>query len=624
MKRLFIILGFLITTTVLTTTMHAQGILRDTTINFMGEQRAISIYIPSDYSPSVPAKLLVGLHGLGDTDTNYMNALVYLFPESTIPNTIIICPDGGSDANKDFYTPEGDEAIIDTVISFAKNLYNIDVSEIVLQGFSLGGRSALKFGLDFPEKFKALLLNTPAVQGTKDAVFGNFLYANASKIPIYITCGNEDLNYLNPIDSMRLQLVLNDGKVLYRQFSMGHSVPYMREMTEYQQFIDSLYISDYDLDVVQVKAPVVYCETPVPFSVLVQNKGSETLTDITFTYKIGSDSLSHTWTGNLAPFQHLEIGFPDITVSSEGYSSLTVEVEILNSSFSDSIKYNNSTEGELFVFTQSKTLPYEESFSTLDFANDWSLISAGDYFTSFDYNSSRKFLYACNTIWIFDNSGRKEETMSPALDLSSISNPSIAFDVAYMYTLYNGDFTVGGVDVIFADTLEVSISTDCGETFDLLYKKGGEDLLTFNNPLINLNNLNTFFTTFPSSNDWRREWIDLSPYAESTSAFVKFSYVSALGGLIFLDNIAFSDEVSNIKGIENQSISVYPNPVKNTLYVQSSSEVEQITIYDISGRLLKQSTNPSQEINVSDLANGVYIVKVKTGKGESMQKIIKQ
>ncbi len=72
------------------------------------------------------------------------------------------------------------------------------------------------------------------------------------------------------------------------------------------------------------------------------------------------------------------------------------------------------------------------------------------------------------------------------------------------------------------------------------------------------------------------------------------------------------------------SLQVYPNPVQNTLYLQSSSAVEQISIYDISGRMLKQIANPSQEINVSNLAKGTYLVKVKTLAGEVTRTIIKE
>ena len=623
MKSLFLSLTVLSLVTFLSITTKAQGVQKDTTINFMGEQRNISIYIPSDYSSSIPAKLMIGLHGLGDNCKNYMNALVFLFDESSMPNTIIICPDGGNDSNKDFYSPQGDEAIIDTVISLANSQYNIDASQIILQGFSLGGRSALKFGLDYTEKFKALLLNTPAIQGVKEAVTeGNFQYANASKIPIYITCGDEDLTYLAPVDSMRLQLIRNNGKVLYRQFPLGHSVPYMSEMNDYLQFIDSLYISDYDLDIVQIDIPLRTCETSVPFTVLVQNKGSKILTSIKFSYNTGGGASYYSWTGQLEPFQHLDIEFPNLDISS-GIYILTVEVDSLNVTFGDTVDYNNSANAAFNVATQSKTLPYVESFTNIaDFEDDWIPIPSGDYFTALDYDPSGKFLYAFNTIWIFETMGRKEEIISPLLDLSSISNPSLAFDVAYAYTLYTADFI--GTELIFADTLEVLISTDCGETYKSLYKKGGEELLTFNKPLTNVVDLNVFFYTSPTSNDWRREWVDLSAYASNTSAIIKFSYISAQGGLIFLDNIAFSNETSGIKGIEMGEIVVFPNPANDNLTIHSGDcQLKSINLFDISGKKVMSSENingSSSILNVTGISNGFYMLELTTSSGKRIVK----
>ncbi len=71
-------------------------------------------------------------------------------------------------------------------------------------------------------------------------------------------------------------------------------------------------------------------------------------------------------------------------------------------------------------------------------------------------------------------------------------------------------------------------------------------------------------------------------------------------------------------------INLYPNPAQNVLHIQSSSVVEQITIYDINGRMIKQILFPNQDINVNDLAKGIYLVKVKTEAGDVLRKVIKE
>ena len=86
---------------------------------------------------------------------------------------------------------------------------------------------------------------------------------------------------------------------------------------------------------------------------------------------------------------------------------------------------------------------------------------------------------------------------------------------------------------------------------------------------------------------------------------------------VVIDDVSVSDYV-------HQEIIVSPNPVQSTLHIQSSSAVEQITIYNISGKVLQQLSNTNQSIDVSSLASGIYFIKIKTLSGERVQKIIKQ
>ncbi|MDR0605010.1 MAG: leucine-rich repeat protein [Bacteroidales bacterium] len=89
----------------------------------------------------------------------------------------------------------------------------------------------------------------------------------------------------------------------------------------------------------------------------------------------------------------------------------------------------------------------------------------------------------------------------------------------------------------------------------------------------------------------------------------------------------FNDGVS-IHEINNQSdldkILIYPNPVKERIYIQSFSQVEQITIYSISGKILKKINGRQASLPVSDLVSGMYLIKVKMENEETVWKIIKE
>ena len=56
-------------------------------------------------------------------------------------------------------------------------------------------------------------------------------------------------------------------------------------------------------------------------------------------------------------------------------------------------------------------------------------------------------------------------------------------------------------------------------------------------------------------------------------------------------------------------IVVYPNPVHNLLIVQGA-ETQPLRVFNLQGRIVKEAT--TNEVNVSDLANGTYLLQVGT------------
>jgi hypothetical protein len=67
----------------------------------------------------------------------------------------------------------------------------------------------------------------------------------------------------------------------------------------------------------------------------------------------------------------------------------------------------------------------------------------------------------------------------------------------------------------------------------------------------------------------------------------------------------------NVTSVDNQnleSISIYPNPVKNILNISGTFEL--VEIYDVFGKLVLTSTK--NIINTYDLANGIYVLNINT------------
>ena len=78
----------------------------------------------------------------------------------------------------------------------------------------------------------------------------------------------------------------------------------------------------------------------------------------------------------------------------------------------------------------------------------------------------------------------------------------------------------------------------------------------------------------------------------------------------------------------NASFNIYPNPVEDRLYIEAETEIEEVVIYDIYGRVQNLRNSETQKlrnsIDVTNLNSGVYFVKVVTEKGEAVQRFVKK
>jgi len=100
-----------------------------------------------------------------------------------------------------------------------------------------------------------------------------------------------------------------------------------------------------------------------------------------------------------------------------------------------------------------------------------------------------------------------------------------------------------------------------------------------------------------------------------------------------LSNNQFCLTVENITilvGIDDlpseKNIMLYPNPTKNTLYLETDIQKGQLQVFDISGKLLleKEVNNEKQAIDISALLTGIYIVKVIGQERQYVAKVLKE
>jgi len=74
------------------------------------------------------------------------------------------------------------------------------------------------------------------------------------------------------------------------------------------------------------------------------------------------------------------------------------------------------------------------------------------------------------------------------------------------------------------------------------------------------------------------------------------------------------------------TIQIYPNPVFDafSLKLKVNQKVDQIKIYDVSGKQVKNIIYNNDKVDIADLSSGIYFLKIRTNEGEYLSKIIKK
>jgi PKD repeat protein len=93
------------------------------------------------------------------------------------------------------------------------------------------------------------------------------------------------------------------------------------------------------------------------------------------------------------------------------------------------------------------------------------------------------------------------------------------------------------------------------------------------------------------------------------------------------DTISKTIKVSrldNIDGLNSESITIYPNPAENRVYISGINKPFEVSVFDISGKLrLVQQKTGTEPVEVSSLKNGIYIIEIKTGNSAVYRKFVK-
>lgn len=85
-------------------------------------------------------------------------------------------------------------------------------------------------------------------------------------------------------------------------------------------------------------------------------------------------------------------------------------------------------------------------------------------------------------------------------------------------------------------------------------------------------------------------------------------------------SISWIPTTTGINNPESEKYSVYPNPTRSTVYI-NGFDIQQTEVLTLSGKLVFSTNN--QNIDLSTLPKGIYLLKLKTATGTFFKKVEK-
>ena len=629
-----------------TSSAQQTGIFADSIVWGSGK-RIEEFNVPASYNPAKKYKLIIGLHGLGGNPLyvyNFTSLMDGSNPSSPFnDNTIAVCPQA-TGTNTDFWTPVGDTGLITHAMADAMAMYNIDPDYIYLNGFSLGGRAALRYGLLNYKRFRGLFLWVPAIQSMSEAddlASFTYVYPNARYIPINMSVATNDGLIYNDVEAYQHLNHAGGISYLHVLYNYNHAPSPDDYTIDAVNFIDKNAVSymTNDAGIYNILSPLnVVCSGSITPKIIIQNKGIGTLTSATVNYQVDGGTINtYNWTGSLKQLDRNTITLPMQTVSA-GAHSLKVYTTMPNGA-TDNFPGNDQQTINFNYITNGSAATIAEDFEgNTMFPPDWRSPAGwrqtgtdSTFYWELDTatggsNGSKTCIHFDNAaqypgLAAPDNAGHHYDLLTKEYDFSIATAPVLTYDYAYAPMELSGN--------VLSDSLNVKYSEDCGSTWTALLKKDGVSLNTSGTSTWGDKATGAFLG--PTSSQWKTETINLSSLIGKPDVMFAFENVCEKGNLMYLDNISLTGATGIAEQQEKNSMNVYPNPTSGVFSVTAGNSSQyKIEIYNVMGEEIQKlaidnkqlATNSQTTIDISSQSSGIYFLKIINADGSSTTKKI--
>ncbi len=395
-------------------------------------------------------------------------------------------------------------------------------------------------------------------------------------------------------------------------------------------YIDDIQINkgsflNLDAAVLSITKPLpVVCENTIEPEISFVNLGKDTLRSLRIEYVLDDGTRASTnWNGSLARLEGSVVTMPS-TSSGTGNRLLTVVVSEPNGQ-ADELAANDS--GFLaFGVKRELPLPVREGFEQGSFPPaDWNLVNSdrgkGWENTRTAARNGVGSMFMNN--FDYQAGGQRDELISPLMRYENVDSVYIYFQLAASTRVFPGSTDVP------LDTLEILVSTDCGNSYTTVYKKWGSELQTLGKP----NDPNPQSFTPANAGQWRKEEINLTQLLGTSNRFlVSFRNTSQGDNNIFIDDVEFVTKNLPAR-LKDNGFLVSPNPFRNQFLLQfypNASDLRNIDIYNNLGQKVytKQyasgSASSGISVDLSRQAAGIYTVRIQFEDRVEIQRVVKQ
>ncbi|WP_323787785.1 ELWxxDGT repeat protein [Psychroserpens sp.] len=101
-------------------------------------------------------------------------------------------------------------------------------------------------------------------------------------------------------------------------------------------------------------------------------------------------------------------------------------------------------------------------------------------------------------------------------------------------------------------------------------------------------------------------------------------FFAANDGTTGIELWKYQDPTLTLNEFDNHEFALFPNPTTDSFTIKSNDVINSVSIFDVQGKTVKSFSNGLVTYSISDLNSGLYFVRIKSSKGGTTKKLLKQ